>query len=494
MTRPSNLLFIFTDQQRPDTLGCYGNALVQTPHLDALAASGTHFENAYCTQPVCTPSRAALLTGQYPHTSGCIENHTPLPARYPTLAEHLPPQYARAYMGKWHMGDEVIPQRGFEQWVAIDDNYREQYSRPEYLDTLSAYHHFLVANGFAPDGESAGARIFRRPATAGLPEPYSKPRFLGREAARFLREVVDQPFALYVSFFEPHPPWVSTLDDLYPPEAVPVGPAFRRRPAANAALLNQLVAESYAQSERLYGEDLTTDRGWRRLVARYLALATLVDRGVGDILTALDESGHRDDTIVVFTSDHGEMGGDHHMFQKGLLYEQSIKVPLLVRVPGAPGQPRRVREPVSHIDLVPTLLDLLGQPVPPGLPGRSHAAELAEGLPWPGKDVVVEWNGDGGRRPSKWVRGGELKSSAPWERVRGPWRTLRAADGFKLNLCGHEQSELYDLNGDPHELINLFDAPEHRTRIAAMTGRLRAWQARTADTVALDRPAQEARP
>ena len=478
-----NLLFIFTDQQRPDTLGCYGNPLVETPHLDALAASGALFQNAYCTQPVCTPSRAALLTGHYPHTTGCIENHTPLPAAFPTLAERLPGAFQRAYMGKWHLGDEVIAQRGFEHWVAIDDNYRDHYSRPEYLKQFSAYHHYLLAHSFQPDGESEGAPIFRRPATAKLPEPHTKPRFLGREAARFLREAEDQPFALYVSFFEPHPPWPSTLDGVYPPEAVPVGPAFRKLPAANAALLNRLIAESYAQSEALYGEDLRTELGWRRLVARYLALVALVDRGVGDILAALDESGHADDTVVVFTSDHGEMGGDHHMFQKGLLYEESVRVPLLIRVPGA--APRRVAEPVSHIDLVPTLLELLGQPVPAELPGRSRAPDLAEGRPWPREDVVVEWNGDGGRRPSKWVRGGDLHSSEPWERVRGPWRTLRAPDGFKLNLCAHEQRELYDLNADSHEEVNLFDAPEHQARIAAMTARLREWQAQTRDSVVL---------
>jgi arylsulfatase len=478
-----NLLFIFTDQQRPDTLGCYGNPVVQTPHLDELAASGALFEHAYCTQPVCTPSRAALLTGHYPHTTGCIENHTPLPAEFSTLAERLPPDYARAYLGKWHLGDEVIAQRGFEHWVAIDDNYREHYRRPEYLDTLSAYHHYLVAQGYTPDTESLGARIFRRPTTARLPEAHTKPRFLGREAARFLREVGDQPFALYVSFFEPHPPWPDSLDGVYPPEAVPVGPAFRRRPPEDAALLNRLIAESYAQSERLYGEDLTSETGWRRLVARYLALAALVDRAVGDILAALDESGQRDDTVVVFTSDHGEMAGDHHMSQKGVMYEASVRVPLLIRAPGA--APRRVAEPVSQIDLVPTLLDLLGQPVPAELPGTSRAAELIGNRPWPQEDVVVEWNGDGGRRPSKWVRGGALSASAPWERVRGPWRTLRAPDGFKLNLCAHEQSELYDLNAGPHEQINLFAAPEHQARVAAMTARLRAWQARTGDTVRL---------
>jgi hypothetical protein len=127
----------------------------------------------------------------------------------------------------------------------------------------------------------------------------------------------------------------------------------------------------------------------------------------------------------------------------------------------------------------------LGQPVPAGLPGASRAAVLAEGRPWPDEDVIVEWNGDGGRRPSKWVRGGDLQASAPWEAVKGPWRTLRAADGFKLNRCAHEQSELYDLNTDPFEEHNLFTASEQHERLRAMTGRLRAWQQRTNDTMPL---------
>ena len=144
------------------------------------------------------------------------------------------------------------------------------------------------------------------------------------------------------------------------------------------------------------------------------------------------------------------------------------------------------------------MLDLLGQPVPASLPGHSHAAALAEGRPWPAEDVVVEWNGEGGRRPSKWVRGGELKSSAPWERVRGPVaHPARRPTASSSTDARHEQSELYDLNADPHELTNLFDAPEHQARVAAMTERLQAWQARTGDTVALaGQPpaAQEASP
>jgi arylsulfatase A-like enzyme len=147
-----------------------------------------------------------------------------------------------------------------------------------------------------------------------------------------------------------------------------------------------------------------------------------------------------------------------------------------------------VAQPVSQVDLVPTLLELLRQPVPASLPGSSRAGVLAEGRPWPDEDVIVEWNGEGGRRPSKWVRGGHLQASAPWEAVNGPWRTLRAADGFKLNLCAHEQSELYDLNSDPYEERNLFDAPEQRERIRAMTERLRAWQQRTSDSVLLPDP------
>jgi len=488
-----NLLFIFTDQQRADTLGCYGNQAIQTPNLNALAAESCVFQNAYVTQSVCTPSRASILTGLCPHTHGCDRNNVPLRPETPTLAEMVAEDTLCAYYGKWHLGDEVVAQHGFTDWVSIEDYYRRYYSREEYLALFSSYHHFLLENGFEPDYERAGARLFDRVKAASLPEPYTKARFLGREAAHFLRERKgsEQPFVLYVNFLEPHTPYVGPLGDLYRPEELPAAPHFRLKPAPNAALVNRMVADQYMDQGFLYGQDLTTEAGCRRTWAQYWGNITLVDRAVGEILGALDETGLAERTVVVFTSDHGDMMGDHGYFGKCVLYEEAVRVPLLMRVPWLDQEPRLIPGRISQIDLVPTLLDLLWEPIPAGLQGQSRAAILRGESTLAENDVFIEWNGPDGR-PDRFFGQGSAHLAEPlsaeardqaqeWVPVRGPWRSVVSADGWKLNLSATDRCELYDLNSDPHELRNRFDESEQQERIGDLAGRVRAWQAQTGD-------------
>ena len=218
--RKPNLLFIFTDEQRADTMACYGNRWIHTPNLNRLAEESFVFQNAYVSQTVCTPSRSTIMTGLYPHTNGCTANNIPLRPETRTIAEMIDQDYVRAYYGKWHLGDEVIAQHGFDDWVSIEDMYRGHYSKEEYLSTMSDYHHFLVKNGFEPNGESHGSKVFGRTMAAKLPEEYTKAAFLGRRAAEFIRSHRDEPFALYVNFLEPHMPFTGPFNDLYDPAAI----------------------------------------------------------------------------------------------------------------------------------------------------------------------------------------------------------------------------------------------------------------------------------
>ncbi|MDE2870020.1 MAG: sulfatase-like hydrolase/transferase, partial [Chloroflexota bacterium] len=151
MVEKPNLLFIFTDEQRDDTLACYGNQTIQAPNLNRLADDSFVVDRAYCTQPVCTPSRSSIMTGYYPHTTGCLENNDPLKPEHLTLAERVPGDYTCTYYGKWHLGSELIAQRGFSEFVGIEDGYREHYADPVEAQRLSDYHHFLVEQGFEPD-------------------------------------------------------------------------------------------------------------------------------------------------------------------------------------------------------------------------------------------------------------------------------------------------------------------------------------------------------
>ena len=477
MSRP-NLLYIFTDQQRADTMQCYGNAQIETPSLNALARESFVFDHAYVSQPVCSPSRATMMTGLWPHSCGVPSCNVPLPADVPTIAEHLSDEYATAYMGKWHLGDEIFPQHGFDTWVGSEDSYRRGYSQEESLSRFSDYHHFLIARGFEPDSEIRGQRIFSRHLEAGVPEGLTKASFLGERAAEFIHNSDDRPWALCVSYLEPHPPHTGPLNELYELADLPTGPAFMRRPQASVPLIIRLMAAYYMESEE-YGLDLRSEEGWRGVLARYWGNVTLVDRSVGRILRALEESGQADDTVVVFTSDHGEMAGDHGILGKTVMYEESVRVPLLLRAPMLSGEPRHIGGNLSHIDLVPTLLELMGEAIPDSLQGESRVPVLRGDQELTGNDIFIEWSGADGHPPRSLGEAEVNRSMAQ------PLRTVVSAQRWKLNLYTSGPGELYDLNADPHELDNLYDRPQHRDRVADLADRVRRWQERTGDRAPL---------
>lgn len=473
-----NLLYIFTDQQRADTLSCYGNEQIQMPALNGLANSAFVFDNAYVSQPVCSPSRATMMTGLWPHAAGVPSCNVPLPADVPTIAEMLPDDYACGYMGKWHLGDEIFAQHGFETWVGSENSYRRCYSDSERLSVQSDYARFLLEKGFEPDAESLGQQVFSRHMEAGMEEDLTKASFLGDSAADYIREHRDSPFALCVSYLEPHPPHTGPLNELYDLAALPKGPAFLQRPGADVPLILRLMAAIYSESEE-YGCDLRTEQGWLEVMARYWGNTTLVDRSVQTILNTLDECGLAEDTIVVFTSDHGEQMGDHGILGKTVMYEESVRVPMLLRAPMLDQPSRHIEGNFSHIDLVPTLLELIGVGAPVALQGTSRVPVLRGDDDLADNDVFIEWNGSDGH-PSASIGEAEINQS-----MAEPLRTVISADRWKLNLYASGPGELYDLNTDPHEMQNLYAEPAQQARIGDLSARLRVWQNETGDTVEL---------
>ncbi|MFW5798293.1 MAG: sulfatase, partial [Planctomycetota bacterium] len=354
-SRQPNLLFIFTDEQRADTMGAYGNRVIRTPNLDRLASGGVVFERAYVTQSVCTPSRASIMTGLYPHNHGCLHNNIPLPEGVPTLVELADfSDYTTCYNGKWHLGDEVFCQHGFDQWISIEDAYRGYYSARRDRDTHSSYHHWLVDHGLTPprvghdgfDGWSRGD-------AAALPERFCKPTFQAERAEAFLRDNRDNPFVLYVNFLEPHMPFTGPRDDMYGRDEVELPSTLNRRPDERTPLRAR--AFPYMPHFRKFLPGEPTEAQWRDLVARYWGLVSQVDTAVGRILSTLAECGLEENTIVVFTSDHGDMMGNHGLVTKCQQYEEAVRVPLLMRGPGI--RLGRIAEPVGQVDLVPTLLE-----------------------------------------------------------------------------------------------------------------------------------------
>ncbi|MCF7837302.1 MAG: sulfatase-like hydrolase/transferase [Candidatus Marinimicrobia bacterium] len=485
-----NLLFLYTDEQRFDTLEAYGNDRIAMPNLNRLAEQACVVDQAYVTQPVCTPSRSSLLTGLYPHTNGCTTNNAPLDLEIPCLPEMLPAgRYTTAHFGKWHLGDELFAQHGFQHWLSIEDQYNQYFRPGRDKQAISDYSQWAMARGHQPHN----GRTFARGEAARLPEASSKPAFLAEQAARFIRENQTNPFCLYVNFLEPHMPFFGPRDDQYPPGDMPLPANFAHPPTEHNHLRPRLLQAAYATG-KAFGCPTTDADAVRQLTARYWGLCSQVDTHCGTILQALEESGLWDNTIIVFTSDHGDMMGAHQLIAKTVMYEEAVRVPLLVKLPGQK-QMRRLEGPVSQIDLVPTLLELMGATPPATLEGRSRAAVLAADGNRIEEDVLIEWNGwnNGlqGDDAQKLETPDYLLAIASPEQIvaamADPLRTIISGNGrWKLNVSPNlGRHELYDLTADPAECQNVYGRADTQPVVAGLLGRLRAWQQRTGDPVAI---------
>lgn len=460
-----NLLFLWTDQHRGDVLPAAGDRLIKAPSLKSLGERSFVFHRAYCSQPVCTPSRASILTGLWPHNHGSIHNNVPLRRELRTFVEYLPPSYATAYLGKWHLGDELNAQHGFHEWRSIEDIYWEYHSRDADRKRFSDYHHDLLMKGFPPGDTVGGRVVFGRNFAAGLPMEYTKAGYITREAERFLRRRRDgQPFVLSVNFLEPHSPTFGPLNELHEPKDIPTGPAFWRAPSAGATDRVHRLARKFAEGG-YRNHPFKTEADIRRVRANYYGLVSMVDICMGRILRALEESGQADDTIVVYTSDHGDLCGDFGLMDKTLFYEGSARVPLMIHVPWLSQDQVDFHRPVTQVDLAPTLLELLGLGGSQEIDGRSRANMLRQPSLWQDEEVVVEWND-----PSDPGSTG---------------RSLVNGDGWKLNLYTGDRPELYHLSTDPGELNNLAGAPSQRDRFRHMADLLRAWQLEAEDRTIL---------
>ncbi len=482
--RQPNILFICSDQQRADTIAAYGNDWVQAPNLNALAERSAVFENAYVTQAVCSPARGTMLTGLYPHSAGVVRNSQPgrlfsnLSEDVKTIAEMAPDDYLTAKFGKWHLGQDLVKQHGFDEWVSTEDAHDDgfpNYERREHRSLKSDYFQYLVEHGYEPEGDHDGHLSHTQNQRGFLPEEHTMAAFLARRTEEFIRRNADRPWLMYLTMFEPHPPYNGPLNDLYPPDSVPDGPLLMTEPAANTPLFTRARSRFHsAQASEANPDDPRAY--WRELRAKYFGNMTVLDNAVGKVLAALEESGQADRTVVVFTSDHGDSLGDRGMLGKRSFYEEVSRVPMLVSVPWLTSGGRRLAGSFGHVDLVPTMLELMAVEPPEHLQGQSRVDVLSgdAGLE---DDVFMQWHGG---------RATISLGDAVVERMSTVgWRSVVTPDRWKLNLSNGDQCELYDLDSDPLELENLFDAPEHRDRVRDMSARIRQWQAETGDDMEL---------
>ncbi|MHC4873886.1 MAG: sulfatase-like hydrolase/transferase [Planctomycetota bacterium] len=487
MNKP-NILFIYTDEQAVNTLAAYGNNQIEMPALNRLSSQSTVFENAYVTQPVCTPSRSSLVTGLYPHTNGCIENNIPLRAETKCLPEMLSDKsYVSAHFGKWHLGDELFSQHGFDNWAGIEDAYNNYFSEGKDRNTFSHYHNFLIDRGYKPQT----GKHFRRKEAAGLPEEVSKPAFLAEKAEEFITENKDKPFILYINFLEPHMPFTGPRDTQYDPAEMPLPENFEDSLSDAQPLKTRLFAETYFK--RGYeGQALQTKEDWQSLISRYWGLCSQIDTYIGKVLDCLESHGLTDNTVIVFTSDHGDMMGSHRLLAKCVMFEESVKVPLFIKLPGQK-EGRRVSGPVSQVDLVPTLLDLLGEDVPAYLQGKSLAPLLAGDNRESSDNVFIEWNGcDSGLFGGKDLNKDQVpvnlsgySSEELSAAVKDHVRSVITPEGWKFNYSQLGEHELYSLIDDPLEKNNLTGDNLYDEIKNNLAGLIIEWQKKTDDQVVL---------
>ena len=472
-----NLLFIWTDQQRFDTMEAYGNDKIKTPNFNSLADKSIVFKKAYVTQPVCTPSRSSVMTGLYPHTNGCIENNIPLKSEIKTVPELInDPQYKTAYMGKWHLGDEVFAQQGFKEWYATEDNYTRFYSDGRDVNYRSEYHHWLLGKGVKPDNKD---NTFSRDLSANLPLRFGKPKFLEESAVKFMEENKDNPFILYINFLEPHAPFSSVLNDYHTEEDLII--------PEDKTVFDSLTHRNKIRRLTKYGveSDEVPD-----MVRRYWGLISKVDMSLGVIMQKLSELGLDENTLVIFTSDHGEMLGSHAFKTKRFAYDESSRVPLLMRLPGSATQ-RIIEEPVSHIDIVPTILDYMGYSTKESLQGKSLVPVLNGGNV---KDNYVFFEMSPMinfiKRPKKMKEDVltkiQLSRIAAEEVFYAHYRVVVSPDGWKMVVSDKDKNQLFNLNTDSLEYDNLYYTNNHSEVISRLSEKLNKWQQETADQLILN--------
>ncbi len=469
--RKPNLILFLPDQQRADTLACYGGVKVHAPNLSKLASESVVFERTYVTHPVCTPSRSSLMTGTWPHINGCTRNSVPLDRRFRVFPELMEDRdYRTAYIGKWHLGEEGPIGRGFEEWISTDDH--------------GDYTSFLISKDVTPDKTN---ERFSELVISNLPLELSRPKFLEKHACEFIEKHQRDPFILVVGFVEPHSPYNGPLNDEHPLDQVNLDLTATLPESEDIPLRYRLMRE-WQQAEAILDRERLpfqlffgiTPEEYRSIKQRYLGLVTLVDQSIGAILGCLERFNLSDHTIVIHTSDHGDSLGAHHLFGKETMFEEATRVPLLIRLPGQT-RSKTVSNPVSHIDFVPTLLDLLGQSVNSQCAGKSLLPLIREeGAP--PKNVFLEWapNRTKIRKGTNLARRRMVKRA-----VEEFTRTVVAPDGWKLCLRDKDLNELYNLKDDPSETRNLYADRQYASVISSLADEIHRWQESADDKLKL---------
>lgn len=424
-----NILFIFSDQHAHSVLGCYGDKVVQTPNLDRLAREGVRFENAYCPSPICAPSRMSLLTGRWPYRQECWVNDDMLRSDIPTwLHSAGAAGYDPVLIGRMH---------------AIGPDQLHGYVGREIGDHSSDYPGVATAALGSLTGTSAPDPISLEKAGSGMAAYQTKDADTTKAAADWLRETgaarkaEGNPFCLTVGLMLPHPPYVVDQEafDIYDGKVPP--------PRLDKTAADHPWHNWWRESR---GINDVSDEARDTARAAYWGLVQRTDEAVGSLLAALEEIGALDDTLIVYSSDHGDHLGERELWWKHTFFDEAVKVPLIMRLPKTLPAGESRSQLVNLVDLGPTLLEAIDAPALPHTDGRSFwsVAQNPE-APWVNRtfseyctDAVPDWTGG-----------------------RAVQQRMIRQDQWKLVFYDREPPQLFNLENDPQETINLADDPVH---------------------------------
>jgi len=489
-----NVLFIMCDQLRYDYLGCYGHTHLQTPHIDALAAEGVRFGKAYVQSTICGPSRMCAYTGRYMRTHGSTSNGVPLRVGEPTIGDHLREIGVRtAIVGKSHM---VADREGMERLgippdsvigVHVSQCGFEPYERDDGLhpdgryDPDPRYDHYLRDQGFAarnPWEEWANSAKGGNGATlngwllshadkaAWVPDRHAETPYMTRRAMDFMREAEldGRPWCLHLSYIKPHWPYIvsAPYHELYGPDDVKAAVRADSERENPHPIFRAFMEERHSRA-------FSREEVRLRVIPAYMGLIKQIDDQLGLLFAFMKETGFWDNTLIVFTSDHGDYLGDHWLGEKYLFHDASVRALLIIRDPSPEADSTRgslCEAVVETIDLAPTFLEYFGGAAKP------HILEGRSLLPWLRRATPKSWRRVAVSEYDYSFDAARLRSNQPV----GDCRMIMVTDGrWKYIYAEGLRPMLFDLEDDPDELVDLGVNPAHEAIRASLREALERW-------------------
>jgi len=451
MTSKPNILFILPDQQRPDSLGCYGSEVAITPTLDWLAETGVKFDNCYVQNPLCCPSRYSVLTGRYPHTHGVRANWYAPRVNEVSFAHQLGRVgYNTAAIGKMHL-TPWYDNFGFDGRIIAEAKF--------HADCPDDYARFLNKHGYSRktlyDENSTEYKRRLSCLTSILPQELHIDSFVGQSICEYLN-TIEGPFCAFASFLSPHNPYdpPRPYDGLF--KNIPMPPKNMGKDEIDQ---KPREAYDYLNNRLKWGvkSDEITEEQRLDMWRSYYALNTLIDDWMAKIIQVLKQRGLYENTIIIYSSDHGDLLGDHGLYYKQCFYEQSVRVPLIIHAPGF-FKPQQVQEKVELMDLYSTICELGGAPQGFGAQSTS-LVPILQHLEHPVREAVFSENYFG--RMVRWL---------DWKMVYYP---------------GKSYGEIYNLVEDPQEQANVWTSMEGSFEKSYMKDLLLEWAFATEDRMPL---------